>query len=146
MLIQRGADILSSEITPEGVYQNRREFMKTALLAPAAAVQAFNTTEKITPYEYATTYNNYYEFGTERSDPSKNSGKFQVKPWTVSVEGLVKKPARYDLDDLLKGIPVEDRVYRMRCVERWSMVIPWLGISLASLIRKLEQLPSARYL
>src|SRR5262245_48154401 len=146
MLIQRAADILSSEITPEGVYQNRREFMKTALLAPAAAVQSFYTTEKITPYEYATTYNNYYEFGTDRADPSKNSGKFQARPWTVTVEGMVKKPARYDLDDLLRGLTPEDRTYRMRCVERWSMVIPWRGIPLASLIRKLEPLPSAKYL
>src|SRR5262247_4009857 len=145
MLIQRAADILSSEITPEPVYQNRREFMKTALLAPAAAIQALNTTERVTPYEYATTYNNYYEFGTDRADPSKNSGKFQTKPWAVTVEGMVKKPARYDLDDLLKGLTPEDRTYRMRCVERWSMVIPWRGIPLAALIRKLEPLPSAKY-
>jgi len=146
MLIQRAADILPSEITPEGMYHNRRDFMKMVFFAPAvAAAQTFNTTEKITPYEYATTYNNYYEFGTDRADPSKNSGKFQTKPWTVTVEGMVKKPARYDLDDLLKGLTAEDRTYRMRCVERWSMVIPWRGIPLAALIRKLEPLPSAKY-
>jgi sulfoxide reductase catalytic subunit YedY len=147
MLIQRASNILPSEITPEGVYRNRREFLKASLLAPlAGAGQATGGTDKVTPYEYATTYNNYYEFGTDRSDPSKNSGKFRVTPWTVTVEGLVKKPARYDLDDLLKGIPVEDRVYRMRCVERWSMVIPWRGIALASLVRKLEPSSSARYI
>ena len=145
MLIQRASDILSSEITPEDVYQNRREFLKTALFAPVAAMQGFNTTEKVTPYEYATTYNNYYEFGTDRGDPSKNSGKFQTKPWTVTVEGMVKKPARYDLDDLLKGLAPEDRTYRMRCVERWSMVIPWRGFPLAALVKKLEPLPSAKY-
>jgi len=147
MLIQRASAILPSEITPERVYRNRREFLKAALLAPlAGAGQANGSADKVTPYQSATTYNNYYEFGTGRSDPSKNSGKFQVKPWTVSVEGLVKKPARYELDDLLKGIPVEDRVYRMRCVERWSMVIPWRGIPLAALIRKFDPLPSASYI
>src|SRR5215471_18778024 len=147
MLIQRASAILPSEITPERVYRNRREFLKAALLAPlAGAGQANGSADKVTPYQSATTYNNYYEFGTGRSDPSKNSAKFQVKPWTVSVEGLVKKPARYDLDDLLKGIPLEDRVYRMRCVERWSMVIPWRGIPLAALVRKLDPLPSASYI
>ncbi len=146
MLIQRATDILSSEITPERVYRSRREFMKMAFLAPGiAAFQSFNTTEKVTPYEKATTYNNYYEFGIDRSDPSTNSGKFRTKPWTVSVEGLVKKPARYDLDDLIKGLTQEDRTYRMRCVERWSMVIPWRGIPLAALIKKLEPMPSAKY-
>ena len=146
MLIQRASDNLSSEITPERVYRSRRDFLKAAFFAPlAGAAQTAGSTEKVTPYEYATTYNNYYEFGTDRSDPSKNSGKFQTKPWTVSVEGLVKKPVRYDLDDLLKGLPVEDRVYRMRCVERWSMVIPWRGISLAALIRRLDPMPSAKY-
>ena len=103
MLIQRASDILSSEITPERVYRNRRDFLKAAFFAPlAGAAQASGSADKVTPYEYATTYNNYYEFGADRSDPSKNSGKFQVKPWSVSIEGLVKKPARYDLDDLLK--------------------------------------------
>jgi methionine sulfoxide reductase catalytic subunit len=147
MLIQRAADILSSEITPEKVYRNRREFM---MMASAIVLQSrrglYDTTEPVTPYEAATTYNNYYEFGTGRDDPSKNAGILKVKPWTVSVEGLVKKPAKYDLDDLIKGLPVEDRVYRMRCVERWSMVIPWRGFPLAELIKRLEPLPSARYI
>src|SRR5262245_22869707 len=147
MLIQRALDIPSSQITPEGVYRNRRDFLKAALFAPlAGAAQAPSSPDKVTAYEYATRYNNYYEFGMDRSDPSKNSGKFQVKPWSVSVEGLVKKPGRYDLDDLLKGLTVEDRVYRMRCVERWSMVIPWRGVPLAALIRKLDPMPSAGYI
>jgi sulfoxide reductase catalytic subunit YedY len=146
MLIRRASDILSSEITPERVYRNRRAFLRVALFAPlAGTTQAASGTDKVTPFEYATTYNNYYEFGTDRSDPSKQAGGFQVKPWTVSVEGLVKKPARYDLDDLLRGLALEDRVYRMRCVERWSMVIPWRGVPLAALMRKLDPMPSARY-
>ena len=151
MLIGRAMDILSSEITPESLYQNRREFMKAALLVPAAlTVQSrsgpYDTNERATPYDQATTYNNYYEFGTQRDAPSKNSKNFKVKPWTVSVEGLVKKPARYDLDDLIKGLPTEDRIYRMRCVERWSMVIPWRGFPLATLIQRLEPSASARYI
>src|ERR1051325_3523014 len=107
MLIQRASDIASSEIAPEPFYQNRRQFIQAAaaLLLPATtAAQAkpgpYDTTEKVTPYEYATTYNNYYEFGMDRGDPAKNSGAFKAKPWTVSVQGLVKKPATYDLDDL----------------------------------------------
>jgi sulfoxide reductase catalytic subunit YedY len=152
MLIQPSTLISSSEITPEAVYQNRREFIKTAsaLLVPAVLpIQLkpgpYDTSEKVTPYADATTYNNYYEFGTDKRDPAKNAGKFRVTPWTVSVEGLVKKPATYDLDDLIKGLPLEDRVYRMRCVERWSMVIPWRGFPLAALIKRLEPSPSARY-
>src|SRR4051812_23612240 len=146
MLIQRAAAIPSSEITTERTYQNRRQFLKAALMAPGiAAIQTSTASDNVTPYQYATTYNNYYEFGMDRSDPSKNSGQFQTRPWTVSVEGLVKKPTRYDLDDLLKGASPEDRTYRMRCVERWSMVIPWRGIPLAALIRKVEPLASAKY-
>jgi sulfoxide reductase catalytic subunit YedY len=146
MLIRRASDIPSSEMTSESVYLNRRSF-----LGAAAAVLLqkgrFDTTEKVTPYESATTYNNYYEFGSDSyADASKYSGKFKTKPWTVSVEGLVKKPATYDLDDLIKGLTVEDRVYRMRCVERWSMVIPWRGFQLDGLIKKLDPLPSARYI
>ena len=152
MLIRRPVDIPSSEITPESAYQNRREFMKTAsafLIPTAVGAQSrsgrYDTTERVTPYEYASSYNNYYEFGTDKADPSRNSGNFKTKPWTVSVEGLAKKPARYDLDDLIRGLPIEDRIYRMRCVERWSMVIPWRGFPLADLIKRLEPLPSGEY-
>ena len=152
MLIHRAADIPSSEMTPETVYQNRREFIKvaSALLVPAAVTiqskpGSYDTSERVTPYAYATTYNNYYEFGTDRGDPSRNAGNFKVKPWTVSVEGLVKKAATYDLDDLIRGLSMADRTYRMRCVERWSMVIPWRGFPLADLIKRLEPSPSARY-
>ena len=154
MLIQRASDILSSEITSENVYQNRRRFIKdaSASLAVAAlpSIQSkpgpYDTTEKTTPYEYAANYNNYYEFGTDKADPSRNAGNFKAKPWKVSVEGLVKRAANYDLDDLIKGLTMEDRVYRMRCVERWSMVVPWRGFPLAELIKRLEPEPSARYI
>jgi sulfoxide reductase catalytic subunit YedY len=150
MLIQRASDIPSSEITSERIYQNRREFMKLAsALLPSLSLQSkpgpFDTTERATPYRDATTYNNYYEFGTGRDDPSKNAVNFRLKPWTVSVEGLVKKPATYDLDELVRGLALEDRIYRMRCVERWSMIIPWRGFPLAALIKRLEPSPSARY-
>ncbi len=167
MLIQRPSDIPSSEITPERVYHNRRDFIKNATwLATAAATMLpgcvtgsassepglqgkagpYDTTEKQTPYEYVTTYNNFYEFGSDKGDPGRNAPKFQPpKPWTVVVEGLVKNPATYQLDDLLKGLTAEDRVYRMRCVERWSMVIPWRGYPLAAIIKKLEPAPAAKF-
>jgi methionine sulfoxide reductase catalytic subunit len=160
MLIQRASDIASSEITSETLYHNRREFIKTAssilgltavggsILEGAVAPQAkgkYDTTEKPTPYEDVTTYNNYYEFGTDKSDPARRSKSFRPKPWTVKVEGMCKKPATYNLDDLVKGFATEDRIYRMRCVEAWSMVIPWAGFPLKALIDRLEPLPSAKY-
>jgi len=90
-------------------------------------------------------FNNYYEFGSGKDEPARNARDFKARPWTVKVEGLVKKPATYDLDDLIKGTTAEDRIYRMRCVEAWSMVIPWQGIPLADIIKKLEPLPSAKF-
>ncbi|PYS51947.1 MAG: protein-methionine-sulfoxide reductase catalytic subunit MsrP [Acidobacteria bacterium] len=167
MLVHRASDIPSSEITPERIYHNRREFIKTAstALGTAAVISIlpgcmsssasgtvqnkakgpYDTDEKQTPYEDITTYNNYYEFGTDKSDPAAKSKNFKTKPWTVSVEGLVKKPATYALDDLIKGFTMEDRIYRMRCVEAWSMVIPWMGFPLAELIKRLEPAPAAKY-
>jgi sulfoxide reductase catalytic subunit YedY len=161
MLIKRASDIASSEITSETLYHSRREFIKTAssilgltavggasILEGAGAPQAkgkYDTTEKPTPYEDVTTYNNYYEFGTDKSDPARRSKSFRPKPWTVKVEGMCKKPATYNLDDLVKGLPTEDRIYRMRCVEAWSMVIPWAGFPLKALIDRMEPLPSAKY-
>src|SRR5260370_19241289 len=103
------------------------------------------STEKPTPYEDVTTYNNYYEFGVDKSDPARNSRNFKPKPWTVKVEGMCNKPGTYSFDDLLKGLTVEDRVYRMRCVEAWSMVIPWQGVPLADVIKKLEPTPAAKF-
>ena len=104
------------------------------------------TMDKVTDYKDASTYNNYYEFGTDKSDPAKNAHALKTSPWTIEVEGLVKKPARYTLEDLVKFSPQEERIYRLRCVEGWSMVIPWVGYSLSELIRKVEPLSNAKYL
>ena len=166
MLIQHSSDLRSSEITPESLYRNRRQFIQRASaalglivtsgamdvcafpIAPIRESQAkgkYDTTEKLTRWEDVTTFNNYYEFGIDKADPARNSKSFKPKPWTVKLSGLVKKPATYNLEDVLKGITVEDRVYRMRCVEGWSMVIPWQGIPLADLIKKLDPLPSAQF-
>jgi methionine sulfoxide reductase catalytic subunit len=157
MLIKQATDIPSSEITSEYVYRNRRQFLKTAAatlgaaglgsLIPASAYarSKYDTDETQTPLENVTSYNNYYEFGTGKDEPVVNAKGFKLRPWTVAVSGMVKKPATYNLDDLLRGITVEDRIYRMRCVERWSMVIPWHGYPLAAVLQKLEPLPSAKF-
>jgi methionine sulfoxide reductase catalytic subunit len=106
----------------------------------------YSTDEKPTRYEDITRYNNFYEFGTDKVDPSENAGKLRTRPWTVSIEGLVKKPLTVDIDQLLKWFPLEERIYRMRCVEAWSMVIPWLGFPLADFVKRVEPLGSAKYL
>ena len=103
------------------------------------------TMEKLTDYKDASTYNNYYEFGTDKSDPARNAGTLKTKPWTVEVEGMVKKPAKYALEDLMKLSAQEERIYRLRCVEGWSMVIPWVGYSLSELIKAVEPTSSAKY-
>jgi methionine sulfoxide reductase catalytic subunit len=108
-------------------------------------VAGATTMEKATSYEDATSYNNFYEFGTDKSDPVANAGKLKPRPWTVEVEGLVNKPGRFDIDALLKLAPMEERIYRLRCVEGWSMVIPWQGYSLAELIKRVEPQGSAKY-
>ena len=164
-----GAEIPSSEITSERDYVGRREFLRTAGLVAAGAVVAPSLLascakgdtnakdsasgsvvvdgETLTPTSYAdiTTYNNYYEFGTGKEDPSENAGQFRTSPWTVKIDGLVKSPADYHLEDLVKPYALEDRVYRHRCVEAWSMVIPWQGFPLRDLIAKVEPLPSAKF-
>jgi sulfoxide reductase catalytic subunit YedY len=158
MLIKKPSDIPSSEITSERVYRNRREFIKAAtatlgaaaigsiMPGTAAAAGKYDATDKQTPKANVTSYNNYYEFGTGKDEPVVYAAGFKWKPWTIQVSGMVKKPATYNLEDLLKGITMEDRVYRMRCVERWSMVIPWHGFPMATLINKLEPLPSAKFI
>jgi len=103
------------------------------------------TMDKLTDYKDASGYNNFYEFGTDKADPAKNAGSLVTNPWTVEVEGLVKKPAKYAIEDLLKLSAQEERIYRLRCVEGWSMVIPWVGYSVAELIKKVEPLGSAKY-
>ncbi len=119
---------------------------KLAVLAGAkSTVAGAVTMEKVTDYKDATTYNNYYEFGTDKADPAVNAHTLKTTPWTVEVEGLVKKPAKYTLEDLLKLSAQEERIYRLRCVEGWSMVIPWVGYSLSELIKKVEPTPSAKF-
>jgi sulfoxide reductase catalytic subunit YedY len=116
-----------------------------ALAAGKSAVAGAVTMDKVTDYKDASTYNNFYEFGTDKADPAKNARTLVTSPWTVEVEGLVKKPAKYTLEDLLKLSAQEERIYRLRCVEGWSMVIPWVGYSVADLIKKVEPLGSAKY-
>jgi len=156
MLIKRPADIPSSEITPESVYLNRRAFMGAAgtlalgaALTPAAlqALQATGTGQqlKVTDEDDATSYNNFYEFGTGKDEPKEQAENFRTKPWSVAVAGLVKTPRTFALEDLLKGLASQDRIYRHRCVEAWSMVIPWQGVQLKDIVNKCEPLPSARF-
>ena len=154
MLIKKPDDIRSAEITPEHLYYNRREFLQTAgLLGIAAAgvstgalAQGQQLKDDLTPYEDVTTYNNYYEFGTDKSEPAENSRRFKTKPWTVRVEGMVSKPASYSVEDFIKPSKLEERVYRMRCVEGWSMVIPWLGFPMSDLINRVQPLASAKFI
>ena len=115
------------------------------LTGAVSRVSGANTMEKFTPYADASSYNNFYEFGTDKADPAKYAHTLQTKPWAVDIEGLVKKPGRFDVDDLLKLSPMEERIYRLRCVEGWSMVIPWVGYSLAELIKRVEPLGNAKY-
>ena len=117
----------------------------TPLAARASAVAGAVTMDKLTAYKDATTYNNFYEFGTDKSDPARHAHTLQTQGWAVEIEGLVKKPGRYGLEDLMKFGAMEERIYRLRCVEGWSMVIPWIGYSLAELIRRVEPLPSAKF-
>jgi sulfoxide reductase catalytic subunit YedY len=154
MFIRRPPDIPTSEITDESLFWNRRDFLKAAGFG-AVAIGGFLPTntrgllapddEKLTPWEDVTGYNNYYEFGTGKDDPARNAGRLRTRPWKVEVAGDVKRPAVYDVDELLKPFTAAERVYRMRCVEGWSMVIPWLGIPLVSLIDRLEPTSKARY-
>ena len=163
MLIRQPNDILSSEITPPEIYRERRRFMQgMGALAAGAALgtcpdvhagikldgvrtSAYKLDEDQTPYTSVTTYNNFYEFGTGKSDPADNVGRFKTRPWTVAIEGEVGKPGVYDIDSLLKLAPLEERVYRMRCVEGWSMVIPWVGFPLHEIIRRAAPTGNAKY-
>ncbi|MDX2261666.1 MAG: protein-methionine-sulfoxide reductase catalytic subunit MsrP [Gemmatimonadales bacterium] len=155
MLIRRPPDIRTAEITDERHYLSRREWLVAAGLTAAAITPdrlaaatgrlVQGADDKPTSYKDITTYNNFYEFGTDKSDPAENAHTLRPRPWSVVVEGDVKKPGRYDLDVLLKGLPVVDRTYRHRCVEAWSMVIPWNGIQLRDLINRLEPGTKAKY-
>jgi sulfoxide reductase catalytic subunit YedY len=157
MLINRPIDIPASEITDEAAYVTRREFLKAAGFGVAALGglvprgtlglgRAFGgDDDKLTPYQDVTGYNNYYEFGTDKEDPARYATGLRTRPWKVEIAGEVAKPAVYDLDDLLKGLTPEERVYRHRCVEAWSMVVPWMGIPLGRLIDRLEPTGKARF-
>ena len=172
MLIKRnpnGIDIpFSSEITPRHVFEARRSFIKQMALgsiAAAAAPQmllqeafaqsgqklaarqntAFVVMDKPTSYKDATTYNNFYEFGTEKDDPVRLAGSLKTRPWTVAIDGEVRKPMTLDIDSLLKLAPLEERIYRLRCVEGWSMVIPWIGYSFSEIIKRVEPTGNAKF-
>jgi len=170
MLIKKPSDIPYSEITPKSLYMNRRNFLAAAAAAGAGLAGAtfwkmsqssspvlagtkydnlvkspFSTTEKITSMNDATHYNNYYEFGTDKSDPAKNAQSFKTVPWQVSVEGEVKKKRVFQLEEIAKLAAVEERIYRHRCVEGWSIVVPWIGFPLSVLIKQFELTSKAKY-
>jgi len=165
MLIKRPSDILPSEITERKIYLGRRQFLQSMPGAVAAALapglfatptfaaeklpisrkSPFSTTEQATPHKEVTTYNNFYEFGTDKSDPAQAAKTLITRPWTVSIEGEVKRPKVYGVEELLRLAPLEERIYRLRCVEGWSMVIPWLGFSLSEIIHRAEPTGSAKY-
>ena len=166
---------LSSEITPQTIYTGRRDLMKlmatgvagaamatwagreahaqgtarpgklAALAGVKSSVAGALVMDKVTGYKDASTYNNFYEFGTDKADPARNAHTLKTTPWTVEIEGLVKKPAKYTLEDLLKLSAQEERIYRLRCVEGWSMVVPWVGYSMSELIKRVEPLSGAKY-
>ncbi|GAC1408221.1 MAG: protein-methionine-sulfoxide reductase catalytic subunit MsrP [Burkholderiaceae bacterium] len=174
MLIKRSDNGIDhrygSEITPRAVFESRRSFIARmaagtiagGVLVEMGAREAFaqtagapkligrvnpgyGSTEKQTSFKDATTYNNYYEFGTDKADPARSAVSLRPRPWTVAIEGAVKKPMMLDIDSLLKLAPLEERVYRLRCVEGWSMVIPWVGYPMSELIRKVEPTGNAKY-
>ncbi|MGZ0076408.1 protein-methionine-sulfoxide reductase catalytic subunit MsrP [Methylomonas sp. YC3] len=153
--------IPSSEITPQALFQVRRKFIQTAGGAALAAVwpqtlwamdnlgglgkSKYSVTDELTPRQAVTEYNNFYEFGTGKDQPAINAGSLQTRPWTITVEGEVKKSKVFDIDELLKMAALEERVYRLRCVEAWSMVVPWLGYSLAELLKRVEPTGNAKF-
>ena len=170
MLIKPTADIRSSEITPKDVYLNRRNFlaglglstvaaaglgMKELLLPSAKALATdkiagiqksqFSTTEKITPINDVSHYNNYYEFSTEKEEPAKMAKDFRTRPWSITIDGAVPKKQKWDIDAIMKFAAPEERIYRHRCVEGWSIVVPWVGFSLSELIKRAESLGKAKF-
>lgn len=169
MLIGKPADIAPSEITPAETFKHRRELVKALGLGAIAplgsswlntaqaeetphqpAIKQFSKTafgkeEKLTPYQDVTTYNNFYEFGTAKEQPAVNAKKFRTTPWSIAIEGEVHKPQTLDMEKLLKLAPLEERIYRMRCVEGWSMVIPWVGLPLSTLIKLAQPTANAKF-
>jgi sulfoxide reductase catalytic subunit YedY len=169
MVITKPPDIRFSEVTPKSLYLRRREFIRAASGAAVAAAGALagpavrggaaqsrrplpnlrksplSTDEKPNDYEDITTYNNFYEFGTAKDEPHQNARGFKARPWKLTIEGHVAKPASYDIDEFIKPHALEERIYRLRCVEAWSMVIPWVGIPLADVIKRVEPSSKAKY-
>src|SRR5687767_2489726 len=171
MLIRNAPDLRDSDITPRAVYLRRREFIQGAALAAAGLVAApfagcaeaqtqgpgklpklanvrrspLSTTERLNDYDDITTYNNFYEFGTDKDEPARNAGTLKPRPWSIAVDGLVNKPGTYDVDAFIKPHQLEERIYRLRCVEAWSMVIPWVGIPLSEVIKRAEPLGKAAF-
>ena len=171
MVIQKKPDLTYADVTPKALYMGRRNFL-LGLLATTAVVAGWKklprwfagpskgsvpvplnglvnskyttTGEKVTPENYVTTYNNYYEFGTDKGDPAKNAKNFVTSPWTVSVEGEVAKPRKFTMDEILKLAPLEERIYRHRCVEAWSIVVPWIGYSFSTIAKLVEPTPNAK--
>jgi methionine sulfoxide reductase catalytic subunit len=170
MPFRKTPELTHKDVTPKEIYFNRRKFLAAMGIAGAAAVAGreiwslaspgesvhattklnfvpgpFSTTEKVTPYNDVTHYNNFYEFGTDKSDPAKNAQNFRTSPWTVSVEGEVKNRRKYSMDEILKLAPLEERIYRHRCVEAWSIVVPWIGFSLSNILKLAEPTPKAQF-
>jgi sulfoxide reductase catalytic subunit YedY len=170
MIIKSKLALTHGDVTPKNLYFNRRNFLRDLAIAGAATVigercasilsypdsvqantklatvkSTYTVNDKITPENDVTHYNNFYEFGTDKSDPAKNAQNFRTSPWTVSVEGDVKTPRKFSMDEILKLAPLEERIYRHRCVERWSIVVPWIGYSLSTILKLVEPLPKAKY-
>ena len=166
MLISKSPDVPPSEITDEAVYNGRRRFLAAASAAtaglflnsvsaadsppdlpglPPARPSPFSTHERKTPYRDITNYNNFYEFATDKYSPATLAASLTTRPWTVTVDGAVRRPRTYDIEDLIRMNPLEDRIYRHRCVEGWSMVIPWVGFPLNRVIRQVEPTGNARF-
>ncbi len=167
IIIKKAADILPSEITDQKIYQGRRDFIKKMSIGSAAIIagghislseaktqikkyknlpkSAFSTTEKLTSFDDVSGYNNFYEFGTGKYDPAKRAKNFNPDPWSIAIEGEVEKPGVYNLEDFIKPYALEERIYRFRCVEGWSMVIPWVGFPLADMIKQFKPTSKAKY-
>jgi len=171
MLTRKAPELTYADITPKSVYLDRRKFLRAMGIVGAAAAAGqgwfdlawpsqtalaatklaglakspFSTTEKQNTFEDVTHYNNFYEFGTDKGDPAKNSKNFNTSPWSVSVEGEVKKPRKFSMDEILKMAPLEERIYRHRCVEAWSIVVPWIGFSFSNLVNLVEPTPKAKF-
>ncbi len=169
MLIKQASDLRESEVTPRELYLRRREFigaagttaaaLATGVFTPGAALaqnpsaqklanlkkSTFDTDEKMNSYRDVTTYNNFYEFGLDKGDPARHAHSLKPKPWSIKVEGECAKPGTYNMEDILKWFPLEERIYRMRCVEAWSMVIPWAGFPLGDFVKRMQPTAKAKY-